>query len=812
MHDSDIVSTLKVNDIPKFIKIKNNMENWENLNEEIIENEESDNYIDIEKYGNFLNEINNNFLQEEINQLKNESDVIFYFYIKELFCLDFINTNYKDNKNERMLYKRFSNTLLRLLFENNKAIKEISQNINQKIIDINKKYDNFDLNMDLSEKTYLNRIKNVFKTEELPHFLLVRGYRILKSLTKEKENYENYLKKTNFDDSIKIDKSDTTDDVQNDNNFLNIINKLYTKELTPFYENYDISLNQDLLYLFLMFYLEYKKEDIKNLQKKVINQLISFFLLDSYEGNSYQNIIKNINYQDKGEIINKIIDSFFNEQYCNSKEYSIKFIMASYCYIIFEIGFDNPIKLFQAFIYSLDKDLQFLCDIKIYLREFQDKIKNNDDYNTYFKKTPITQTTNQITNPKEFNVDYDEIENKKNESNITNPKQLLKFEFEETENKKNESNITYTKEFEETENKKNESNITNPKEFEETENKKNESSITNPKEFKEKENKKNESNITNPKEFKETENKKNESNITNPKQLLNFEFDDIENKMNECCEKSLKEVFQKNILEEKKLEKKQDEERSKRRFGLIMNWLNNKFNMDNQKNEFIQKKLKLIPHSNIVKGNMVTIFIQGFYSSDYDVKEYWINFTNEYLKEYPNSMIYYYYWPSTNLEFKDILYHKQEFNFADERGKICGKILANIIESNLFFGNFNINLVGFSLGGHIVKNCLLELLKRKVYNKINNVIFIAGATSYINENWDEIFKVIKGKIFNCYSKFDVGLIVRSIFLYDYSIGRNRLKEDDSRIININCTPCIHLLYRIKLNKIAEIFMNYFFKN
>ena len=716
MHDSDIVSTLKVNDIPKFIKIKNNMKNWENLNEEIIENEESDNYIDIEKYGNFLNEINNNFLQEEINQLKNESDVIFYFYIKELFCLDFINTNYKDNKNERMLYKRFSNTLLRLLFENNKAIKEISQNINQKIIDINKKYDNFDLNMDLSEKTYLNRIKNVFKTEELPHFLLVRGYRILKSLTKEKENYENYLKKTNFDDSIKIDKSDTTDDVQNDNNFLNIINKLYTKELTPFYENYDISLNQDLLYLFLMFYLEYKKEDIKNLQKKVINQLISFFLLDSYEGNSYQNIIKNINYQDKGEIINKIIDSFFNEQYCNSKEYSIKFIMASYCYIIFEIGFDNPIKLFQAFIYSLDKDLQFLCDIKIYLREFQDKIKNNDDYNTYFKKTPITQTTNQKTNPKELNVDYDEIENKKNESNITNPKQLLKFEF-----------------------------------------------------------------------------------------------DDIENKMNECCDKSLKEAFQKNILEEKELEKKQDKQRSKRRFGLIKKWLNNKFNMDNQKNGFIQKKLKLIPHSNIVKGNMVTIFIQGFYSSDYDVKEYWINFTNEYLKEYPNSMIYYYYWPSDNFDFNEVLYHKQEFDFADERGKICGKILANIIESNLFFGNFNINLVGFSLGGHIVKNCLLELLKREVYNKINNVIFIAGATSYINENWDEIFKVIKGKIFNCYSKFDVGLIVRGVFLYDYSIGRNRLKDDHSRIMNINCTPCFHLLYRIKLKEIAETFINYFFK-
>ena len=43
-------------------------------------------------------------------------------------------------------------------------------------------------------------------------------------------------------------------------------------------------------------------------------------------------------------------------------------------------------------------------------------------------------------------------------------------------------------------------------------------------------------------------------------------------------------------------------------------------------------------------------------------------------------------------------------------------------------GNFKINLVAFSLGNQVIKYCLKELSSRKVYNVINHVIFIAGAT------------------------------------------------------------------------------------
>ena len=376
--------------------------------------------------------------------------------------------------------------------------------------------------------------------------------------------------------------------------------------------------------------------------------------------------------------------------------------MASYCYLIFEIGFENPIQLFQEFISSLENDFEIIYDIKICLTEFEEKIKYNFDYYTYFKANPTTNTT---SNP------------------IENP-------------------------------------TTNT--------------------------------------------------ISNPKELLTLTLNDIEIKMNKCVENSLKERFNKNISDEKNIELEQNKRRSKRRIVKIVNWLKNKFDMSQKKDEIIEKKLKLIPHSNEVKGDMITIFITGFYSSDSDLKDYWKNFTNEYLNKYPNSMIYYYNWPSNRMDFYEIAYNEEEFDFADERAQICGKLLANIIESNLFFGNFKINLVGFSLGSHIIKNCLEELLDREVYNKINNVIFIAGATSYNLENWDNIFGTVKGKIFNCYSKCDVGLIIRALYLFDTSIGRNVLKKENSKVMNLNCTPCIHLLYRKKLRKIAQLFMDYFF--
>ena len=102
----------------------------------------------------------------------------------------------------------------------------------------------------------------------------------------------------------------------------------------------------------------------------------------------------------------------------------------------------------------------------------------------------------------------------------------------------------------------------------------------------------------------------------------------------------------------------------------LVNWLKRNYTMKSNKNELIETKLKLFPKSKEINGDLVTIFITGFYSSDSDIKGYWKNFTNEYLEKYPNSMIYYYNWPSNNLDVSEVLYNKEEFNFADDRAKM----------------------------------------------------------------------------------------------------------------------------------------------
>ena len=101
------------------------------------------------------------------------------------------------------------------------------------------------------------------------------------------------------------------------------------------------------------------------------------------------------------------------------------------------------------------------------------------------------------------------------------------------------------------------------------------------------------------------------------------------------------------------------------------------------------------------------------------------------------------------------------FMSAKKRASYCGKILALILASRKFFGNCQIDLIGFSLGCHVIKNCLKELysIENLNHNIINTVMFIAGATHIKNnEKWEKIFnRIITGRIINCYSKSDKAL-------------------------------------------------------
>jgi hypothetical protein len=114
-----------------------------------------------------------------------------------------------------------------------------------------------------------------------------------------------------------------------------------------------------------------------------------------------------------------------------------------------------------------------------------------------------------------------------------------------------------------------------------------------------------------------------------------------------------------------------------------------------------------------------------------------------------NSDFYCYDWQSLNYK------NKEDFK------EVCifyGKLLAYIIISKLFFQYQTINLIGQSIGCKIIKHCLLELqqLKKKlnIYDLINNVILIGGATHLNMDKYPNIFDNITGKIVNIFSKND----------------------------------------------------------
>ena len=217
-----------------------------------------------------------------------------------------------------------------------------------------------------------------------------------------------------------------------------------------------------------------------------------------------------------------------------------------------------------------------------------------------------------------------------------------------------------------------------------------------------------------------------------------------------------------------------------------------------------EKYIKLMQCDEIIFTNTITIIIDGFTTEDNNPMDKWKDFVHYFNRE---SMFYFYKWPSdspSNIISRGIKnalrFGSQNFSSASERAKICGKILAYIIYSNEIFKNFQINLVGFSLGNHVIKHCIKELdelnkkhdIEDKVYLK--NVILIAAATTLKHkETWVGYAKnLITDKFINCYSKKDDVLkILYGLCMMNTAVGRNELIINDEKknyVENYDFTP------------------------
>ena len=227
--------------------------------------------------------------------------------------------------------------------------------------------------------------------------------------------------------------------------------------------------------------------------------------------------------------------------------------------------------------------------------------------------------------------------------------------------------------------------------------------------------------------------------------------------------------------------------------------------------------IRLIPITKKRCSHTITILISGYLSQKDDI-DTWAPFFN-FDKE--NSDYYMFKWPSSDiLTFVlKLLGHfgKTDFNsfkLCYDKAEYAGRILALLLLTNKEFYDCQINLVGFSLGCHVVMSCIKELNEFKYHGfMINNVLLMGGATVIEDsEKWRDIFKDnVAGRIINCYSKFDDVLsYLFTICMTKIPIGIDRLniknennefsKNEDYDFSDIKLG---HLQYRKKFEIILE---------
>ena len=177
--------------------------------------------------------------------------------------------------------------------------------------------------------------------------------------------------------------------------------------------------------------------------------------------------------------------------------------------------------------------------------------------------------------------------------------------------------------------------------------------------------------------------------------------------------------------------------------------------------KILKNFFKLIPLTNNRKSHTITILISGFLSQldDFDSWKLFYDFDKE------NSNYYLFKWPSSNVltfvvrTLSNIFFSGTSFLCCYKKAECAGKILALFLLSNKEFYDCQINLVGFSLGCHVLINCLKELNEfRNNKFMINNVLLMGGATVIEDSDkilWRNIFREnVAGRIINCFSTFD----------------------------------------------------------
>lgn len=232
--------------------------------------------------------------------------------------------------------------------------------------------------------------------------------------------------------------------------------------------------------------------------------------------------------------------------------------------------------------------------------------------------------------------------------------------------------------------------------------------------------------------------------------------------------------------------------------------------------EDVVKELRLVR-----KGiDPLIITIDGFLSDDDAIDNEWEEAINRF---YPNNTWYHLKWKSKSkidlvvnssatmqilglvipqTRFPSILataintWYKA-YNNSKKAGEELAEILLNHNRSELI-------LMGHSLGGSVIYNCLKELSNKNL-TIINEVHILGGAVNSSIKKWGSVKQSVKYNIFNYFSKND------KILKYSYSVsttdrfpsGRNKI--DINGIINLDVTGMVdsHMSFKKEFKNIIE---------
>ncbi|GMR39240.1 hypothetical protein PMAYCL1PPCAC_09435, partial [Pristionchus mayeri] len=163
-------------------------------------------------------------------------------------------------------------------------------------------------------------------------------------------------------------------------------------------------------------------------------------------------------------------------------------------------------------------------------------------------------------------------------------------------------------------------------------------------------------------------------------------------------------------------------------------------------------------------------------------------------------------WPVALLGCASVL--DNPWNVCIERSAEVGEHLAEVLLSRAH-GKRPITLIGFSLGARTIFHCLLTMAKREdSAGIIEDVILLGAPVTASPKQWDQISRVVGGRIINGYSDSDwmLRFLYRTMSVQFSIAGTTAIdNKHNKKIVNCNLSHVVngHLDYSHKLTEVLD---------